>query len=114
MIAGAHTILYSTDPEADRRFLQNVLHLTNVDLGHGWLIFGLPPSEIAVHPAEQPSTELFFLCENIQQFIQRMVEEKIPCDPVQNQRWGYLTYLTLPGGGKIGVYEPLHERPATM
>jgi hypothetical protein len=114
MITGAHTILYSSDPEADRNFLQNVLHLTNVDLGHGWLIFGLPPSEIAVHPAEQPSTELFFLCENIQQFIQQMAEEKIPCDPVQNKRWGHLTYLTLPGGGKIGVYEPLHERPATM
>ena len=115
MITGTHTILYSTDPEADRNFLQNVLHLTNVDLGHGWLIFGLPPSEIAVHPAEQSgSTELFLLCDNIQQFMQRMAEENIPCDPVQNQRWGYLTYLTLPGGGKLGVYEPLHERPAPM
>jgi hypothetical protein len=115
MITGTHTILYSTDQEADRNFLQNVLHLTNVDLGHGWLIFGLPPSEIAVHPAEQSgSTELFLLCDNIQQFMQRMAEENIPCDPVQNQRWGYLTYLTLPGGGKLGVYEPLHERPAPM
>ena len=115
MITGTHTILYSTNPEADKNFLLNVLHLTNVDVGHGWLIFGLPPSEIAVHPSDNNGqTELFLLCDNIQHFMQRMAEEKIPCDPVQNQRWGYLTYLTLPGGGKLGVYEPLHERPAPM
>ena len=116
MITGAHTILYSSNPEADRNFLLDVLHLTNVDVGHGWLIFGLPPSEIAVHPSENNNSpsELFFMCDNIQRFIQQMTEAKIHCEPVQNQRWGYLTYLTLPGGGKLGVYEPLHPRPAPM
>jgi hypothetical protein len=115
MITGAHTILYSSNPEADRDFLLDALKLTNVDVGHGWLIFGLPPSEIAVHPAEaNKSSELFLMCDDIQHFISQMAEIKIHCDPVQNQRWGYLTYLTLPGGGKLGVYEPLHPRPAPM
>jgi hypothetical protein len=115
MIIGAHTILYSSDPEADKNFLLNVLRLTNVDVGHGWLIFGLPPSEIAVHPADtNGQSELFLLCENIQHFVQGMTEANIKCDPVQHQRWGHITYLTLPGGGKLGVYQPLHPRPAPM
>jgi len=115
MITGTHTILYSSDPEADRNFLLNVLRLTHVDVGHGWLIFGLPPSEIAVHPADTSGpSELFFMCDDIQLFMQKMAEEKIYCDPIRNERWGHLTYLTLPGGGKIGVYQPLHPRPAPM
>lgn len=112
MITGAHTILYSANPEADKDFLLNILKLTHVDAGRGWLIFGLPPSEIAVHPAETNGpSEFYLLCDNIRDFMQQMLDENIPCDPVQHQRWGYLTHLTLPGGGKIGVYEPLHPRP---
>src|ERR1700733_6562592 len=109
MITGAHVIVYSTNPDADRAFLRDVIKLTHVDVGHGWLIFGLPPSEIAVHPAEtNSSSELFLLCDDIQHFIKQMTEAKLHCDPVQNQRWGHLTYLTLPGGSRLGVYEPLH------
>lgn len=115
MITGAHTILYSSNPEADRNFLLNVLKLTNVDVGQGWLIFGLPPSEIAVHPAEGDRTsELFLMCDDIQHFIGQMSEAKIQCDPVQKQRWGYLIYLILPSGARLGVYEPLHPRPASI
>jgi hypothetical protein len=115
MLTGLHTILYSSNPEADRDFFMNVLHLTIVDVGHGWLIFGLPPSEIAVHPSETGGqSELYLLCDNIRHFIDEMAEAKISCDPVQTQLWGYLTYLTLPSGGKLGVYEPLHPRPAPM
>ena len=115
MITGAHTIIYSTNPEADREFLQQVLHLTHVDVGHGWLIFGLPPSEIAVHPAEtNGSHELYLLCEDINSFVQAMSQHKIDCVPVQTHRWGLVTYVTLPGGGKLGVYQPLHPRPEPM
>jgi hypothetical protein len=115
MITGAHTILYSSNPEADRSFLLHVLKLTNVDVGHGWLIFGLPPSEIAVHPAEEnKASELFFMCDDIQHFIDQMSDAKIQCDPVQKQRWGYLTWVTLPSGTRLGVYEPMHPRPAPM
>ncbi|MBS1664019.1 MAG: extradiol dioxygenase [Bacteroidetes bacterium] len=115
MITGAHTILYSSNPEADRAFLQNVLQLNHVDVGHGWLIFGLPPSEIAVHPADTSShPELYLLCDNIESFVRQMKEAKISCEPVQHQRWGHVTYLTLPGGGRLGVYEPVHPRPEPM
>jgi len=111
MITGAHTVLYSSNPEADRKFLMEVLKLTHVDVGHGWLIFGLPPSEIAIHPAETNTPSDFMLmCDDIQQFV----KENVQCEPIQSQRWGHLTYLTLPGGGRIGVYQPLHPRPAPM
>ncbi|HEY6901606.1 MAG TPA: hypothetical protein VI233_13220 [Puia sp.] len=115
MIIGAHTVLYSSNPEADRDFLKNILQLTHVDIGHGWLIFGLPPSEIAVHPADTNSpSELYLICDKIDAFIQQMSEAKIACEPIRRERWGHLTYLTLPGGGKLGVYEPLHPRPEPM
>jgi hypothetical protein len=115
MITGMHAILYSSDPEADKAFFLNVLQLSHVDVGHGWLIFGLPPSEIAVHPSDtNDRTELYFLCEDIRTFIREMTAAKIQCGPIQDQRWGYLTQVTLPGGGKIGVYQPLHKRPDPM
>ena len=112
MISGAHTIIYSIDPEADRNFLRDVLKLTHVDVGHGWLIFGLPPSEIAVHPSNNNELrEFYFLCDDIKLFTREMAKHKIVCSPVQNHRWGLLTQLILPGGGMIGVYQPLHARP---
>ena len=115
MISGAHTVLYSADPEADRDFFRNVLRHTNIDVGHGWLIFGLPPSEIAVHPAERSgAVELFLMCDDIRHFMQEMAGKNIQCDQVEHQSWGILTYLTLPGGGKLGVYQPLHQRPAPV
>jgi hypothetical protein len=115
VITGAHSIIYSTDPEADRAFLRDVLELTHVDVGHGWLIFGLPPSEIAVHPAERNGAhELYLMCDDIEAFMREMKTHGIACGPVQNQGWGMLTQLTLPGGGTLGVYQPRHARPEAM
>jgi hypothetical protein len=115
MITGAHSILYSTNPDADRVFLRDVVGLPHVDVGHGWLIFGLPPAEIAVHPAEKNGThELYFMCDDIEAFVSAMSTRGVPCGPVQNQGWGMLTQLTLPGGGTIGVYQPRHARPRPM
>jgi hypothetical protein len=115
MISGAHSIIYSTNPEADRAFLRDVLALPHVDVGHGWLIFGLPPAEIAVHPSEKNNLhELYFMCDDIDAFVARMKAHVIECDPVKDQGWGLLTYLTLPGGGKIGVYQPRHPRPPAV
>jgi hypothetical protein len=112
MITGAHAIIYSTDPEADRAFLKDVLALGSVDVGGGWLIFGLPPAEVAVHPSEQNGThELYLMCDDVEAFIEQMDEANIGCGPVQDQGWGRLTTLTLPGGGKLGVYQPRHARP---
>jgi hypothetical protein len=112
MITGAHSIIYSRDAEADRDFFKNVLKFPNVDIGHGWLIFGLPPSEIAVHPSpENGVQEFYLLCDDINLFVKEMSENKIACSTIENQRWGMVTYVTLPGGGRLGVYEPRHARP---
>ena len=112
MIIGAHTIVYSTNPEADRTFLRDVLGLPQVDTGGGWLIFGLPPAEVAVHPGDQGGRhEVFLMCDDVRAFIADMDRRKITYTPIQNQEWGRLTQVTLPGGGKLGVYEPRHARP---
>jgi len=112
MIIGAHSIIYSTRPEADRRFLRDVLKLTHVDVGEGWLIFGLPPSEVAVHPADENDVhELYLMCDDVEAFVAEMKTNGIACGPVRNQGWGLLTQVALPGGGKLGVYQPRHARP---
>jgi hypothetical protein len=114
MITGAHSVIYSTNPEADRAFLRDVLNLPHVDVGHGWLIFGLPPAEVAVHPCEKNDVHEFYLmCEDVKIFVAIMKEHNIACDEIQDQGWGVLTHLILPGGGKIGVYQPRHARPKT-
>ena len=115
MITGAHSIIYSKDTEADRAFLRDVLRLTHVDVGHGWLIFGLPPAEVAVHPSDENDVHEFYLmCDDVEAFVASMREHDVGCTAVQDQPWGRLTQVTLPGGGKLGVYEPRHARPKTM
>ena len=112
MIVGAHSIIYSRKPEADRAFLRDVLDLTHVDAGDGWLIFGLPPAELAVHPsAENDVHEFFLMCDDVRSFVARMRKRGIRCTRVQEQSWGALARVTLPGGGKLGIYQPRHPRP---
>jgi hypothetical protein len=115
MLVGAHSILYSTNPDADRAFLRDVLALPRVDVGEGWLIFGLPPAELAVHPSTKNDVHEFYLmCDDIEAFVVEMKMHNIGCSPVQNQGWGLLTQVTLPGGGKLGIYQPRHARPKAM
>ena len=115
MIIGAHSIIYSTNPDADRAFLRDVLKLNHVDVGGGWLIFGLPPAEVAIHPADENDVHEFYLmCDDVQALITEMQKHDIPCSPVHEQDWGLLTQVTLPGGGKLGIYQPRHARPKTM
>jgi hypothetical protein len=115
MISGAHSIIYSRKPEADRAFLRDVLQLPNVDVGDGWLIFGLPPAEVAIHPSRQNGAHEFYLmCDDIKAFVAGMKKSRIACGPIQDAGWGLLTQLTLPGGGKLGVYQPRHARPRAM
>jgi catechol 2,3-dioxygenase-like lactoylglutathione lyase family enzyme len=112
MITGAHTVIYSTDAEADRAFFRDVLGFSHVDAGDGWLIFGLPPSEVAVHPAEESGKhELYLMCDDAEAFISEMAAKGYECESPKNVGWGVLTRLTLPGGGTVGVYEPRHARP---
>ena len=115
MIIGAHSIIYSRNPDADRAFLRDVLKLPNVDVGGGWLIFGLPPAEVAVHPSDRNNVHEFYLmCDDVEALIGEMKKRNIACGPVHNQGWGLLTQITLPSGGKLGVYQPRHARPKAM
>ena len=112
MIIGAHAIIYSTNADADRAFLRDVLRFAHVDVGGGWLIFALPPSEVAVHPSGENDThELYLMCDDVADFIAEMALNGIVCAAVENLGWGLRTQLRLPGGGRLGIYEPRHARP---
>jgi len=110
MITGAHCILYSSDPEADRLFLRDVLHLSHVDAGDGWLIFALPPAEVAMHPCDEGGEhhELYLMCDDVEATIAALNPKGVTALPVVDRGWGLVTRLTLPGGDKVGLYQPKH------
>ena len=109
MMFGAHVIISSKDAAADRAFLREVLGLSSVDAGHGWLIFALPPAEVAVHPAEEHAPhELYFMCDNLRAEISELGEKGVRCSEVQEAKWGSITQIRLPGGGEVGLYQPKH------
>jgi catechol 2,3-dioxygenase-like lactoylglutathione lyase family enzyme len=109
MISGAHMIIYSKDAEADRAFFRNVLGFASVDAGQGWLIFAMPPAEAAFHPSDANDVhELYFMCEDLKAEMAALVEKGVRCSDVQEARWGSITKIQLPGGGKVGLYQPKH------
>ena len=115
MLSGAHVIVSSKKPEADRTFLKDVLGLPHVDVGGGWLIFGLPPAEVAIHPGSKNNEhEFYFMVDDVQQFVTSMKTRKIKTTAVKDRGWGLLTEVSLPGGGRIGVYQPRHARPRSV
>ena len=112
MINGAHVVLYTKDPEADRAFFRDVLKLSSVDAGHGWLIFALPPAEAAFHDAEHNDRhELFLMCDDIAATLSDLQAKNVPVSEVTDLRWGRLATFTLPGGSKLGIYQPKHPSP---
>ena len=112
-ITGAHVIVYSRDPDADRAFFRDVLGFPHVDAGEGWLIFKLPPAEVAVHPQDDPSShELYLMCEDLDATMTELAAHGVRCIAVTEARWGRLSRFRLPGGGDVGVYEPHHPRAA--
>ena len=113
MITGAHAVLFSTDAEADRAFIRDVLEFKSVDAGHGWLIFALPPAEVAVHPTDAGSShELYLMCDDIRATVAELERKGVEfARPVADQGWGLLTAIVLPGGGQLGLYEPRHPTP---
>jgi catechol 2,3-dioxygenase-like lactoylglutathione lyase family enzyme len=118
MITGAHLVLFSSDPEADRAFFRDVLEFPGVDAGHGWLIFKLPPAEAALHPADgNPApgagdamlrTEFYLMCDDLQAAIQSLAAKNVICTAIDTARWGMKTTIRLPSGGVIGLYQPAH------
>jgi len=115
MIFGAHVIIYSKDASADRAFLRDVLGFSSVDAGQGWLIFALPPAEVAVHPDEENDRhELYLMCENLKAEISALKKKGVQCSEVQEARWGSITSIRLPGGGQVGLYQPKHPLALTI
>lgn len=112
MINGAHVIIYSQDAEADRGFFRDVLGYPHIDAGDGWLIFKLPPAEIAVHPVQgRESHEFFLMCDDVQATIEELTAKGVEfTQPVNDEGWGLMTVLKLPGGGALGLYEPRHPK----
>jgi catechol 2,3-dioxygenase-like lactoylglutathione lyase family enzyme len=112
MITGAHTILYSSAAEEIRAFFRDVLEFPSVDAGGGWLIFAMPPAELAVHPTDGPDKhELYLMCDDIEATMAELDAKGVPSAPVSDQGWGLLTTITLPGGSQLGLYQPRHPIP---
>ncbi|MGD0271212.1 MAG: VOC family protein [Candidatus Sulfotelmatobacter sp.] len=112
MITGAHFVIYTKDAEADRAFFRDVLKLSSVDAGHGWLIFAMPPAEAAFHDSEKNDRhELYFMCDDIAATLKDLKAKHVKVSEVNEQRWGKVAKFELPGGGKIGIYQPKHPSP---
>jgi hypothetical protein len=120
MIFGAHVLLYSKDPEADRIFFRDVLKLANVDVGGGWLIFALPPSEIAVHPSDGAFAQkhgdrsllgalVYLMCDDVHETVNMLKAKNVASGAIDREPWGITTTVRLPSGGEIGLYQPLHQ-----
>ena len=120
MIFGAHVLLYSTDPDADRTFFRDVLQFKGVDVGGGWLIFALPPAEIAVHPGDGTFAQkhggqsllgalVYLMCDDVRETVKLLQAKRVACGELEQESWGITTTVRLPSGGEIGLYQPLHQ-----
>ena len=120
MINGAHVLMYSENPEADRAFFRDILKFPSVDVGGGWLIFALPASEAAFHPTDGETRQthsgrrllsavLYLMCKDLRAEIKRLAGKNVQCTEVSEERWGIKTTIKLPSGGEIGLYQPKHK-----
>jgi catechol 2,3-dioxygenase-like lactoylglutathione lyase family enzyme len=118
LVNGVHLLIYSPNPDADRAFLRDVLGFKYVDVGHGWLIFGMPPAEAACHPLDpgdataQPhgmlDSHVYLMCDDLDATIAALAEKGVNCTAVQKENWGVRTTIRMPSGGEIGLYQPRH------
>lgn len=111
MINGAHVVIYTNDADADRAFFRDVLGYPYVDAGDGWLIFRLPPAEVALHPTDgRPQHEFFLMCDDVERTVVQLRAKGVEfVGPVSDEGWGLMTTLRLPGGGELGLYQPRHQ-----
>ena len=119
MISGAHFVMFSKDPEADRKFISDVFGFRSVDVGEGWLVFALPPAELATHPAKRTFGKrqgghsmaamlLYLMCDDLAAVVRALQARKCEVADIVQAPWGEHTTLTLPSGGEIGLYQPTH------
>jgi catechol 2,3-dioxygenase-like lactoylglutathione lyase family enzyme len=113
MITGVHAVIFTMDAEADREFFRDVLELPSVDAGGGWLIFALPPAELAAHPADQNGHhELYLMCDDVRATVEALKAKGVAFRrPISDEGFGLMTAIRLPGGGELGLYEPRHPTP---
>jgi catechol 2,3-dioxygenase-like lactoylglutathione lyase family enzyme len=120
MIFGTHVLIYTTDPEADRAFFRDVLNFRSVDIGHGWIIFKLPPSELALHPGDgqfaqrhaghmMPGALVYLMCDDLQATMADLAKKNVVCTEAETANWGIRTTIKMPSGGEIGMYQPTHQ-----
>jgi catechol 2,3-dioxygenase-like lactoylglutathione lyase family enzyme len=120
MILGTHVLIYTTDPDADRAFFRDVLNFRSVDIGHGWIIFKLPPSELALHPGDgqfaqrhaghmMPGALVYLMCDDLQATMADLAKKNVVCTEVETANWGIRTTIRMPSGGEIGLYQPTHQ-----
>jgi catechol 2,3-dioxygenase-like lactoylglutathione lyase family enzyme len=113
VITGAHAVMFTRDADALRTFLRDVLAFESVDAGGGWLIFALPPAELAAHPGDgDPSIELYLMCDDVEATVAELERKGVEFTrPVSDEGWGLVTAMRVPGGGELGLYEPRHPTP---
>jgi catechol 2,3-dioxygenase-like lactoylglutathione lyase family enzyme len=120
MIFGTHVLIYTTDPDADRAFFRDVLDFRGVDIGHGWIIFKLPPSEFALHPGDgqfaqrhaghtMPGALVYLMCDDLQVTLADLAKKNVVCTEIETENWGIRTTIKMPSGGEIGLYQPTHQ-----
>jgi catechol 2,3-dioxygenase-like lactoylglutathione lyase family enzyme len=120
MILGTHVLMYTTNPEADRAFFRDVLDFRGVDIGHGWIIFKLPPAELAVHPGDgdfaqrhaghvMPGALVYLMCDDLNATMADLAKKNVVCTEVETANWGIRTTIKMPSGGEIGLYQPTHQ-----
>ncbi len=117
MIAGAHAIVFAEDAEAARAFFRDVLDLASVDAGDGWLIFALPPTELACHPGRGWDLDagnhlLFLMCHDVHRTVADLESKGVEfVAPITDEGYGLITRFKVPGAGELGLYEPRHPSP---
>jgi predicted enzyme related to lactoylglutathione lyase len=116
MITGVHAVVFSQDAEHDRAFFRDVLEFPSVDAGDGWLIFALPPAELAAHPAEEGGQhKLYLMCNDVHATVADLKAKGVDiARPVSDESWGRVTAIRLPSGAELGLYEPRHSSPSPL
>jgi catechol 2,3-dioxygenase-like lactoylglutathione lyase family enzyme len=125
IVNGVHVLIHTSNPEADRAFFRDTLGFKHVDVGHGWLIFGLPPAEAAFHPIEGEAAQkhaghqmltsvVYLMCDDLKATIESLAAKKVACTEIETENWGIRTTVRLPSGGELGLYQPTHETALNM
>lgn len=116
MITGVHTVIFNRDPEATRRFFAESLGMPAVDAGGGWLIFALPPAELGIHPTDASgSHEIFLMCDDIHTTVAELTAKGVEfAAPIEDQRFGLVTRMKIPGDAEVSLYQPKHPAAITL